>query len=599
VGINLDIHQIGDKHIPKIIAAQRKLRPGQILQGKVLKLYPGQKAQIQLGSNQLTAQLEASLSLGATYHFQVQRADQLIHLKILGEQLKRQDQENVSSLLKQLGLQPTKSSAAFLHSLINNKIPFDRHQLHQALHLLKHAKEKVQAGKVLTEMINRRLPITDSVFQALLSVRKDRLSDQMNQLLQQMNNNNSQTSALIDKLSQLMERPLDEKSLMINQIIMDNRSNQPAIFQLLKTTGMIPLTLDFNSWKSQWDIFSPTMKMDHSHQKGASLKLPFQLDSAKVIQTLQLLRENKNTILMNAQDFMQQWGGRTQEAFSLNKLLTNPEFSQLTRQFSNLLLPLAASSTERPIIDDFPNNPNLLRQILAIAQTLSDQSTYTKAEQFLTLLNQNENFLASPPDGQLITQIRHTLSILGLSFENELINNLSDQQTIKEMLLQLISESEGSVRERAVQLLHFINGMQLNSVQETDNFIQASLFIPGEKLQLNSDLELEFEGRKTEKGEINPDFCRILFYLELSFLGETIVDMNIQNRGVAVTVYNDTEITERFVKDLKPLLKEGLNKVDYYLTGISFKSLKAKEKPKMDTKQPKPSRFHQGVDYRI
>lgn len=44
------------------------------------------------------------------------------------------------------------------------------------------------------------------------------------------------------------------------------------------------------------------------------------------------------------------------------------------------------------------------------------------------------------------------------------------------------------------------------------NFIQASMQIPGGKLATNNDLYIEFESKKTEEGQINPDYCRILFY---------------------------------------------------------------------------------------
>src|SRR5699024_12488183 len=102
-----------------------------------------------------------------------------------------------------------------------------------------------------------------------------------------------------------------------------------------------------------------------------------------------------------------------------------------------------------------------------------------------------------------------------------------------------IQQHDGVNQERAQQLLHFINGLQLKSVNETSNFIQASLQIPGEKLALNSDLHLDIEGEKTENGMVNPNHCRILFYLDLKNLKETIIDINIQKGKVDVTIFID------------------------------------------------------------
>src|SRR5690625_6214365 len=78
------------------------LRPGQIVQGKILKLYPYNKAQIQLGSQKMTAQLEAPLTTGRQYHFQVQSMDDAIRLKVLVEQIPNNFQENFKNLIHDL-----------------------------------------------------------------------------------------------------------------------------------------------------------------------------------------------------------------------------------------------------------------------------------------------------------------------------------------------------------------------------------------------------------------------------------------------------------------------------------------------------------------
>ena len=44
-----------------------------------------------------------------------------------------------------------------------------------------------------------------------------------------------------------------------------------------------------------------------------------------------------------------------------------------------------------------------------------------------------------------------------------------------------------------------------------------------------------------EDGKIDADFARILFYLELESIEKTIIDMQVQNRVVTVTVFNADE----------------------------------------------------------
>src|SRR5690625_1477000 len=91
------------------IHEHQTIKVGQIIQGKILKLYPNQKAQIQLGSQIMIAQLEAALAVGERYHFQVEATDDLIHLKVIGEHLKNRPQTHITALLQALGLKTSKT----------------------------------------------------------------------------------------------------------------------------------------------------------------------------------------------------------------------------------------------------------------------------------------------------------------------------------------------------------------------------------------------------------------------------------------------------------------------------------------------------------
>ena len=189
----------------------------------------------------------------------------------------------------------------------------------------------------------------------------------------------------------------------------------------------------------------------------------------------------------------------------------------------------------------------------------------------------------------------------GLSYENQLLYSDIEQKetTIKGMLLQMLQKSDGAIHEHAQQLLHFINGMQINAVNETSHFIQVNLQIPGEKMALTKDIELEFEGNKTRSGEINPDYCRIVFYLDLAHIKQTVIDMNINKRLVTVTIYNDTKELNTRSLPLQPLLKQGLADLDYQLSGIVFKPLQEEVNPKLFNAKKTTYSTNQGVDYRI
>src|SRR5699024_5292306 len=81
-----------------------QLRNGQIVQGKILKLFPNNRAQIQIGSQTLVAEITTALEVGNKYFFQVQhKKDQLVHLKVLSDHL-GQKSSDINHLMELLGV---------------------------------------------------------------------------------------------------------------------------------------------------------------------------------------------------------------------------------------------------------------------------------------------------------------------------------------------------------------------------------------------------------------------------------------------------------------------------------------------------------------
>ncbi|MFD1850398.1 hypothetical protein [Oceanobacillus bengalensis] len=416
------LHKIASDGITKNL--RQELRNGQIVRGEILKIYPNQKAQIKLSNQQLIAKLEASLVIGNKYHFQVNKSNNTIYLKVIGEKLKNQPKQDYSNLLRQLGMKSTKTNVSLIHKLMSEGIAFNKMQLTSALPILDAAKDKKVAQEVLQVMFRRKLPMNEAIFKALYIENISDQSSLMRQLLQQI-------------------------------------ENDPKYMNL-------------------------------SHE--------------------------------------------------LNRFV---EISQIDK------------------------------------------------EQELLLLQAN-------PKEQFIQQLNRYMKLMDFSNENRLLNNhINQQETFKNMLVQLVSTGSGSIQEQGEKLLHFINGIQLNSITETDNFIQAFLNIPGERLALKKDLELEFKSKKSEDGKINPDYCRVLFYLDLNTLNETIIDMNIKQRAIFVTIFNDNESLQAKTITLLPSLKKGLEGISYTLSSIQFKSVKEQREVKNSPIETKSNAVYQGVDFRI
>ncbi|MFC2950126.1 hypothetical protein [Virgibacillus sediminis] len=206
-------------------------------------------------------------------------------------------------------------------------------------------------------------------------------------------------------------------------------------------------------------------------------------------------------------------------------------------------------------------------------------------------------FLSAAIKEQFISHLQQTIKAIGLDYEYSLAQG-RDTESIKSMLLsiQQSGQNTGMRKDSLQQLLHYITGMQLESVVENGPFIHSQLQVPAEKLGLKNDINLHFEGRRKKDGEIDPDHCRVLFQLELEHLKQTMIDIHIQKRRLLMVVYNDNyEQLENLTEALRPILKSGLAGVEYQLDSVSFKPL-AKEEENRQKEQINPYR---GVDYRI
>ena len=91
-----------------------------------------------------------------------------------------------------------------------------------------------------------------------------------------------------------------------------------------------------------------------------------------------------------------------------------------------------------------------------------------------------------------------------------------------------------------------------------------------------------------ENGKIDPDFARILFYLDLHSLEKTIIDMQVQNRIVTVTVFNADPALQTLGNMMGDKLKQGLESTGYKLSGVFFKNFKEEQVNKRPITQKSP-----------
>ncbi|MGM9948608.1 MAG: hypothetical protein ACI33P_00715, partial [Lysinibacillus sp.] len=208
-------------------------------------------------------------------------------------------------------------------------------------------------------------------------------------------------------------------------------------------------------------------------------------------------------------------------------------------------------------------------------------------------------------DGKAVEQaVKTVLKGLGISYEAALNSKAGDvqalAQSIKPQLLALLQDEQISppLRESAEVLMARLNGMQLLS-GENGHQHQLVMQVPLEFFGRQMDATLQWNGRMGKDGKIDANFARVLFYLNMTSLRETVIDMQVQNRIVTVTIFNEDHELGRLVKSLEQSLRAGLGEKEYQLSGLFVKQFEKSPSQKATKNSKTVSKQGKGVDIRV
>ncbi|MRH42243.1 hypothetical protein GH741_06065 [Aquibacillus halophilus] len=594
------------KSIPKgvpVTTRHMQLRPGQIVSGKVLELYPNQKASILLGNQQLTAQLQAPLNLHKNYWFQVQSVDQLLRLKVIVDRATDKRNQGVDVLLKSMGLSPIKNNTEFLMKLIDLQIPFNKESVKEAINLLDKQANKKDAQSVLTEMIKHNLPIKHSIYSALLTKKSTSLTEQVTSVLSDLSGPKHLSkieTGLRQQLELLQNNTTDFE--LIELLALKVSKGEKSIFNLFKLAGLIPSTVRFEQWEQRWMNWQQAAN-------NSDLQVPFNIEEAKVVEALQQLKGKQLFLSPLEQQHFLKFAKQSEiiasEFTNKNQINQLKELFQRSTELQRVYSKLSAS--DQSLVNKWLKEPtiNSLYQLVPTVKNLANSQVSQGIDKEITELlvksSMGQLTLSQNPRDQFVTQLKYFLNFSGLLYENELLNNAqnqtNDNNSLKSMLLQIM-QNGSSINTKSIEsLVHLLNGIQLTALQDNDAMLQLTYQIPGNGLGLSKDLELTFESQKDQTNQINPDFCHVIFYLQLEKLGDTIIDMHIQKRMISMTVLNDQQKVESLLSQLRPTLTDGLRQLNYQLSSIQFRNMTLDEeiKPKSD----RVTISSKGVDYKI
>lgn len=566
-------------------AAQKTtFRPGQIVSGKVMKHFPGQTAEVQIGGQKVIAQLETALSAGARYWFQVQPAEGQIHLKVL-ETAAGNSAATPDGLLGQLQLSVSKENLSLVSFFQSERLPITKEVFKLAAEWLQGNNSEQTSLLAMKEMLSRQLPFTKNVFNAIVSILKnDSLVDQLNSLEHHLEQSSKgETAARLTNVLQVLTSSAAERNAqqsvmrLVNEWLANGRQES---LEMLKTAGVLPPA---------------------AREADSILQLASKLaEMSKRDQILPNLLQN----LLNSNDS----GNKQQFLLTLTKLQGSMKSEDGQQQVMKLIADIRTNAAAFPLKQE-----NLLPLMKAAAAPLfSSQDTAMMINKKL-LDNVNFSVFTSQPESgdldavSLKEQLQSAIKASGFSYEKMLLDSLSQsdskdpklQDTLKPLLMKLLSEEHPTaVKEGAEKLLSKLTGFQLLS-QEVGPIQQYAFQIPFSLSESMKNLTMQWSGRKTADGKIDPDYCRVLFYLELDHLSEAVIDMHVQNRIMSISVINENERIETFAHPVIEELKENLAKQNYHLSYVEFKQPKSSEKISISQKPAMQQTQFSGVDIRV
>lgn len=597
------------------------LKQGQVFHGNVKQLYPNQLAEIQIGEHRLVAKLETPLKVGDSHFFQVTNTSPEAQLKVVSGPVTSGSQ-NVQQLMESLNLPKSSEMQQILSHFLKEQLPISREQLLQAESWLKNLPEgvsKQEALLALQKLVDLKIPFSVETFKALLfgsqttGIAKN--LDQLMNLLQQ--NNQISPQMKMNLLSQLQSiaNPFEAETAgtIISRAIQtllssgEQGANQQQALNVLKEANILPKEATLKNWLNL--SFNQISKSNNTAgQFIQQLRSNITVEQAlNWIKNEPTLTNQQKTALI--QMFNTGGGGNPQPqsmellAKQLHVQLLKAYSDQGTSQLTTTDKGLSAKEQLLSLLKPNINVENAQVELRNIGKqfNVSEQQITQKL-----VAEANAQLQSTLTSQGMVKGIQSMLESLGISYEAALnkqvgIENIS--QSLKPHLLSLLQDPNTTpeLKNIAETLLARFNGMQLLS-NESGHQHQIVMQIPLQFLGKQVDATVQWNGRMKDDGKIDSDYARILFYLNMEALKETVIDMQVQNRIVTIHVYNEHKQLDILAEPLKTALKAGLTEKNYHLSGVIIKpfeksTTKGGSKNSKTTEEVTPAQ--KGVDIRI
>jgi Family of unknown function (DUF6240) len=468
------------------------LKLNQLLTAKVLEIFPDQTAKILYNGAALHAKLEAPLTKGNQYLFEV------------GE-------KNGTVILKKIDVDPLKSTTE---------------QILQKLNLPQTENNKRAAEFIVSE----KMPVT-----------KDNVKQVADILQLTTKIPHKEKKEVIQRIQELQ---LPAKPASVNAVItsIQKQPNQAEMQQLFES--LLPYVHKDKSIAKTVDLFQSLFG--------------FQNYQSKTKESSQLSSSNSNSA----------------------------STSKITFQPANPGLEIKAFN-------------NAVAEIDSEAKTSQTNQTNQPRGEKAAASAIEINRQAS---SEFLQAAKKWLQKSGLMHENKILNDpilVKQTESLKSLIISLKQNAEilglpESISVKAEQALNKITSQQLQNIQVNEHLQQFVLQIPLGQNENPREITIRWEGKKQYSQSLDPDHCRMLFWLEMKNLKEIAVDVQIQNRIVSLKVFSGHSEIEKLSKAFLPFLKKSFNERNYTLSSMTFL-----QKTKSEMKSPEPNTGYKGMDMRI
>ncbi|MFD0943309.1 hypothetical protein [Savagea faecisuis] len=609
------------------------MREGQVFHGKISQLFPNQTAQIQIGQQEMVAKLEVPMKAGDSHYFQVVKTEPELQLRVISEPLSSDPKQSLQQLMQNLKLPQSKEMQQIVRQMLDQKVPLTREQLVQAEQILKAMPQgkAEQVVRAVAQLNQLQLPITESNVRSFIAV--------MNREPLQAPLQQAMTLIMQDaKIPEAMKQQLAEVFNRISTPIQQGAQSvvQQDALQQLMTKQETPMTRILMNDVIARIVQTPTgEQLTQLAAKGTDAQIHQVQQLTKALQQILAspLAERPAQLTQLAQQLPQmttlqpatveQLSAQLQRAInaltaqtSATQGVTQENVSQSTSQSNTI--PTGPQQIVQQMIQTLTQEAHALKQTAPLTTSTEQLATAERIppqvmERLVQLMQEPgaqaraEANLMQQLDGEAIKQVlKQTIQQLGLNYESQIPRATPEHlaqltQQLKPQLIQLL-QSEAltpQTKEAVEQLVARMNAPIIQTSQEQSLQQQIIMNVPLDFLGKKIDATLQWSGKMDDDGKIDENYARILFYLKLETLKETIVDMQVQNRIVTLTIFNETPHLQQLSTQFEERLKEGLEEHRYKLSGLFFKTIEERHAPKPKkqsfAQQPKRS----GVDIRI